>query len=187
MDCPEKSVTPYIVIIGTLSLIIVALIVYFFMFYKPPQDVCSNLHRSNICTTSYCTKSFPCTKDEWKPEIQTDKDNFLGWSFKYPKDSGISSLVSDYDTKACAYIKQKNLDAYAGDNIAPGTAVRLNCDKILNDIDDDIDDANNDWMLKSNLLKVRRAIHKACGSGDEITSSAFKDGGAVATVFCKPK
>jgi hypothetical protein len=180
------STMPYVMVIVVLLLTIVGITVYFMMFHKPSLEKCSNLYQSNICTSSYCTSKFPCKPVEWKPEIESDKDNFLGWKFKYLKDgTGITSVISDYDSKACKYLKDKNLDVYSA---GPGEAVGdLKCEDILGDIDNDIEDAKDDWMLKSNLLKVRRVINGKCALEDTIPSSAFKEGGDVANAFCKPK
>ena len=81
------SVTPYIMVIGVLILIIVAVFVYFMMFHEPTLEKCSDSFTSDICTRSYCNQTFPTTQsycDETFPPVVSDcqKNTIIGFPIK---------------------------------------------------------------------------------------------------------
>ena len=193
-SCPPKpSPMPFIMIIVLLLMVITGLLVYFFMFYKPSQDLCSNLYASNICTTGMCDslKVCPATPAvEWNPIVKEDKDKFLGYGVEESLDgtfgtaytAGLTSLKSEFGSNVCDTLTTMDLAAYHPAAIDAETADaktvregKINCIKMINKIDAELDKTGLTWLEKSKLLEARRAMINAC--------SPIGDGQTERTVF----
>jgi hypothetical protein len=186
---------PFIMIIVLLLMVITGLLVYFFMFYKPSQDLCSNLYASNICTDEMCTTLEVCPaipEVEWKPEVKADTGKFLGYGVEESLDgtfgtaytTGLTSLESEFGSNVCDTLTTMDLAAYhpaaptAGDANETDKAARegkINCIKMINKIDAELGKTDLTWLEKSKLLEARRAMINAC--------SPLDDGQTERTVF----
>lgn len=215
-SCPPKpSPMPFIMIIVLLLMVITGLLVYFFMFYKPSQDLCSNLYASNICTNEMCTTLEVCPPApavEWNPIVEKDDDKFLGYDVDESLDgtfgtaytAGLASLESEFGSNVCDILTNMDLSDYhpaaptSGDANATDKATRegkINCIKMINKIDAELDKTDLTWFEKNKLLEVRKAVIDHCTTIDasantrtyktdfpktDITSET----GAISKLFC---
>lgn len=186
-SCPPKpSAMPYVIVILLLISMIVGMIVYHFMFYKPSQETCSNLYTSNICTAAVCTKAFPCepTDTTWEPVVTKDSTSspkFFGYNVTIPETgavgtaykSGIDSLMSEYNSNVCDTLTTMKFEDTYHPSVATvdgSTSVdksNILCIPMLTKLDTELKKSGLTWLEKSKLLEVRRAVIDQCSSPNE--------------------
>ena len=215
-SCPPKpSPMPFIVVILLLISMIIGMIVYHFMFYKPSLETCSNLYTSNICTAAVCEKAFPCepTDTTWEPVVKKDDTSspkFFGYNVTIPETgavgtaykSGIDSLMSEFDSNVCTELKTMTFaDTYhpaTSSSDATPDKSKILCIPMMKDIEDELAKTGLTWLEKSKLLEVRSALIDKCsslkneGTRSEITATSFfpadditSPTGAVSKIFCE--
>lgn len=211
-SCPPKpSSMPFIMSIIILLMVIVGMLVYFFMFYEPTLETCSNLYTSNICTKAVCTSLEVCPAAEtveWKPEVTSKTDRFLGHAVEENTDgafgtaytTGLTSLMSEFDSNVCTTLTGGSMDT-AG--LTTADESKIDCIKMINKIDGELAETGLTWLEKSKLLEVRRAVIDQCTTVtaadanpavpasrvyiDEFPTSALTSKtGAIAGIFCPP-
>lgn len=177
----SQSSTPLMIFIVMLIIAIASLLAYFFMFYEPSEEVCSKLHKSNICTSTYCTDTFPCPDQApptWRPSITTSSDSILGHKINLPTDdigtlytSELSTLSDVFKSNVCTELKKLanaptgSSTKYGFDAGGPGAdnPATYKCMNLIGDIDSEIDKAKTDFE-KSRLFSLRKAVIDKCNT-----------------------
>ena len=183
-----SSPMPLILTVLFFVCVIIGLLVYHFMFYKPSLEVCSNLYASNICTTDYCVAENLCPPEsppEWNPKIDANSGSLLGYKVTLPTtgkvatlyNTEITSLESAFDSNVCDTLKTMDLSSYhpalpddAPADTEPDTE-KINCIELLNKIDDDLQNTPLSWIEESKLLEARNAVIDLCAPASTATSS----------------
>ena len=212
-SCPPKpSSMPFIMSIIILLMVIVGMLVYFFMFYEPTLETCSNLYTSNICTKAVCTSLEVCPAAEtveWKPEVTSKTDRFLGHAVEENTDgafgtaytTGLTGLMSEFDSNVCTTLTGGSMDTTDLHPEGTDSVDQIDCIKMINKIDGELAETGLTWLEKSKLLEVRRAVIDQCTTVTDATdatpaSRVYIDGfpttaltsktGAIAGIFCPP-
>lgn len=213
-SCPPKpSPMPFIVVILLLISMIIGMIVYHFMFYKPSQETCANLYTSNICTKAVCEKLFPATpvNTTWEPVVVKDTSaspKFFGYNVTIPETgtvgtaykAGLDSLMSDFDSNVCEQLttmtfSDNEAKYHPGNGATPPVydKTKIRCAPMIEDIDNELTNTSLTWLEKSKLLEVRRALSNLC-TGFEVDGTTPKTEfpaealstktGAISKIFC---
>lgn len=211
-SCPPKpSPMPFYIVILLLISMIIGMIVYHFMFYKPSLETCANLYTSNICTKAVCEKAFPVTpvNTTWKPVVAKDttaSPKFFGYNVTIPETgtvgtaykAGLDSLMSEFNSNVCTELTTMT---FSDDDVAtyhPGNGAtppvydktKILCAPMIKDIDDELANTSLTWLEKSKLLEVRRALINLCTEDDrtpkvDFPAVALSDKtGAISKIFC---
>ena len=205
-SCPPKpSPMPFIVVILLLISMIIGMIVYHFMFYKPSLETCANLHTSNICTQAVCEKLFPATPVDtsWKPVVAKDtgaSPKFFGYNVTIPETgtvgtaykAGLDSLMSEFNSNVCTELKTMKFTGaegtyHPGDNSTPTIydTTKIICAPMIKDIDAELAKPGLTWLEKSKLLEVRHALSILCTGNTDFPAVALStDTGAISKIFC---
>lgn len=177
-----SSPMPLILTVLFFVCVIVGLLVYHFMFYKPSLEVCSNLYASNICTTDYCVDEKLCPVESppvWNPKIDANSGSLLGHKVTLPTtgevatlyNTEITSLESAFDSNVCDTLKTMDLSSYHPTDSTDPTAAdttQINCIELLKKIDADLADRSSlSWIEESKLLEARNAVIDLCAPANE--------------------
>ena len=187
-SCPPKpSSMPFVISIILLLMVIVGMLVYFFMFHEPSQEVCANLYTSNICTTATCDSLEVCPTEEsveWKPKVSVSKDKFLGHSVNEELDgtfgtaynTGLTSLMSEFDSNVCTTLTSMDKTEFhplvlQASNDSTPNVEQIDCIKMISKLDSELAKSGLTWLEKSKLLEVRHAVIEQCTTVQEATAA----------------
>ena len=176
-----SSPMPLILTVLFFVCVIVGLLVYHFMFYKPSLKVCSNLYASNICTTDYCVAENLCPVESppvWNPKIDANSGSLLGYKVTLPNtgkvatlyNTEITSLESAFDSNVCDTLTNMVLTSYhpavdagADEEVKDAAKKQINCIELLKKIDADLANKSSlSWIEESKLLEARNAVIDLC-------------------------